>query len=127
MKEELVSYRDARPFAKRPVRLQRKDVRRFALEGHGVKLLGVLDRADEVLVPAHEVRGHDAKDDGRKPAADEALPSLLGRQLYQRRLAEEEAEHVGHDVVADDHRHRDDEPLKKRRQKLPQLRFSDNG
>jgi hypothetical protein len=37
-------------------------------------------------------------------------PGLLGAQLDERGLAEEESEHVGHDVVDDHHQDGQDEP-----------------
>jgi len=43
-------------------------------------------------------------------AANEAFPRFLGWQLDERRPTEEEAKHVRHDVVTDDHRHWNQEP-----------------
>lgn len=50
------------------------------------------------------------KDDSGESTANETFPGLLGRQLNERRFAEEEAENVRHHIV--DHYHRDghDEP-----------------
>lgn len=70
----------------------------------------VLDGADKELVLAQEVREDDAEDDRREAAANEAFPGLLRTQLDERRFSEEESEHVSHDVVADNHHHRDNEP-----------------
>lgn len=50
------------------------------------------------------------EDDGAECASDESLPGLFGGQLDEGRFAEEEPEHVGHDVAADDHRNRHQEP-----------------
>ncbi len=43
-------------------------------------------------------------------SSDESLPGLFGAELDERRLAEEEAEHVGHHVVHHHHQDGQDEP-----------------
>lgn len=70
----------------------------------------ILDGADKKLVLAQEVRENDTEDDSCEATADEAFPSLLRTQLDERRFSEEESEHVGHDVVANNHHHGDNEP-----------------
>ena len=55
----------------------------------------------------------DSKHDSGNGAANEAFPGLLRRQFDERRATEEEAKHIRHDVVADDHRHRNQEPARK--------------
>ena len=78
--------------------------------------VSLTDGADHEVALAQEVAETDADEDGGDAAADEPLPRLLGAELDEPRLAHEEAEHVGHDVV--DHDHHDgqnvpDEALKK--------------
>lgn len=92
------------------VLLRHKQV--VGLAGHTdlVRALVVANRADKVAELAEEVGEDEAKDHGGEAAAHEALPGLLGAELDQRRLAEEEAKHVGHDVVADNHGDGHDEP-----------------
>ena len=46
---------------------------------------------------------HQSKSHSRNASSNEPFPGLLRAQLDERSLAEEEAEHVSHDVVADDH------------------------
>lgn len=70
----------------------------------------IFDGANKELVLAQKVREHDAEDDSGETAANEAFPSLLRAQLNERSFSEEESEHVSHDVVANNHHHRDDEP-----------------
>lgn len=52
----------------------------------------------------------EAEHDGSEASADESLPRLLGWQLDQGRTTEEEAKHVRHYVIADNHWHGHDEP-----------------
>ena len=52
----------------------------------------------------HEVGKSHAHEDGGHTPAQVTLPGLFGAQLDEGSPAEEEPEHVGHDVV-DDHHH----------------------
>ena len=65
--------------------------------------MSLTDGADHNVALTHEVADPDADEDGGDAAADESLPCLLGAELDEPRLAHEEAEHVGHDVVYHDH------------------------
>jgi len=51
-----------------------------------------------------------SKQNGGNGASNEPFPGFLWRQLDQRCPAEEETKHVGHDVITDDHRHRNQKP-----------------
>lgn len=93
-----------------PVFLWPEQVARLAFQNNFSFGFRILDGADEELVLAQEVREHDTEDDRREAAANKAFPGLLRAQLDERRLSEEESEHVRHDVVADDHHHRDNKP-----------------
>ena len=73
-------------------------------------LLIVLDGTDEEVALAQEVAESEGEEDGGDAAAHEALPRLLRAELDQRGAAHEEAEHVGHDVVHDDHHDGQDVP-----------------
>lgn len=95
---------------RRRVLLEPEQQRRLTVHGHAAQGLGVLDGAHQVRVLGHHVRHHKSKNNSRYAAADETLPGLLGAQLDERGLSEEETEHVGHDVIADDHGHRHYEP-----------------
>lgn len=53
---------------------------------------------------------NNTKDYGRYSAPYETLPCLLWGQFDQRSFAEEEAKHVGHDVITDDHGHWNQQP-----------------
>ena len=68
------------------------------------------DGADHEVALAEEVAEGDADEDGGDAAADEALPRLLGAELDEARPPHEEAEHVGHDVVDDNHHDGQDVP-----------------
>lgn len=52
---------------------------------------------------------HPQEHGGNAPT-NEALPSLLWTQLDERRFAEEEAKHVCHHVIDDDHGYRNNKP-----------------
>jgi hypothetical protein len=90
--------------------LRSEQVARLAVQQNLSSGFGILDGANEILIAAEEVGEDDAKDDGCEAATDETFPGLLWAQLDQWSFTEEEAEHVGHDVVADDHHDGDDEP-----------------
>ena len=62
------------------------------------------------LYLTHDVSQSQAHEDGRNPTANESLPGLLWTELDERSSAHEEAKHVGHDVIDDDHHDRHDEP-----------------
>lgn len=61
---------------------------------------------------AHEERAKaDRPQEGRERAADEALPGLLGAELYEGRVAEEGTKDKGEDVVHDDEGGGEEEPV----------------
>lgn len=93
-----------------PVLLRSEQVARLAVQHDLSGSFWIFDGADEILIATQEVGEDDAKHDRREAAADESLPGLLGAQLDERRFAEEEAEHVRHDVVANNHHDGHDEP-----------------
>lgn len=68
------------------------------------------NRTDEVVVLAKDKAHAHGQKDGGNAATDEALPGLFGAQLDQGGLAQKEAEHVGHDVIHDNHQDGQDEP-----------------
>ena len=82
----------------------------FTHHRHPLQLGAVLDGAHEVWVLAHDVGQTQAHEHGRDSSANETFPSLLGTQLNQWCSAHEEAKHVGHDIVDDNHHYRHDEP-----------------
>ena len=98
------------PYQCDAVLLRPEQIARLTLNDHASLRLRVLDRADEELELAQEVRRNQAKDDRRKPTANEAFPRFLRTELYQRCAAKEEPEHVRHHIVTHDHRHGHDEP-----------------
>ena len=83
---------------------------RLAAHRHPLQLRAVLDRADEVRVLAHDVGQTQTHEDGRNSASNESFPGLLRAEFNKRSSAHEEAKHVGHDVIDDDHHDRHDEP-----------------
>lgn len=87
-----------------------EQVARFTVKHDLPSRFGVFDGANEELVLAQEVREDDSEDDRSESAADETFPGLLRAELDQGGLTEEEAEHVSHNVVANNHHDRNDEP-----------------
>eukprot|EP00095_Tigriopus_kingsejongensis_P001721 maker-scaffold539_size142544-snap-gene-0.20 protein:Tk01721 transcript:maker-scaffold539_size142544-snap-gene-0.20-mRNA-1 annotation:"eukaryotic translation initiation factor 4e-binding protein 1-like" len=59
--------------------------------GKKLKVIELTYGTNEVVVLAHEVGECQSEEDRGHSSADESLPGLLGTQLNQRRLAEEEA------------------------------------
>ena len=53
---------------------------------------------------------HQSKYNGSKAAADETFPGLFRWEFDERSTAEEEAKHVRHNVIADNHWNGYDEP-----------------
>lgn len=49
-------------------------------------------------------------DDSGEGSTNEPLPGFLWRKLDERCSSKEEAKHVRHDVIADDHGYRNKEP-----------------
>lgn len=70
----------------------------------------VVDGTDEIFVP-HQHVGHEvAENDGADPGTNEALNSLLRRQLDQLGATKSDSADVGKDVVRDYQRCRKEEP-----------------
>ena len=92
------------------VRMHLEHAQRFAVGVEELRRLVVLERTHELAVVAEYGGQHEAEYDGGEGAADEALPGLLGRQLDQPGASKKKAEHVGHDVIADDERDGQQEP-----------------
>ena len=80
-----------------------KQIAGCTLHGHASQCCRVLNRTHKVREVAQNVRDYYAKKDGGKTAANKSFPGFLGAQLDQRCLAKEEAKHVGHDIIADNH------------------------
>lgn len=92
------------------VLLRDEQVVGFAGHADATGALVVADGADEVRELTQEVGEDEPEQNCREATADEALPRLLRTEFDQGRLAEEEAKHVGHHVVADDHGDGHNEP-----------------
>ena len=59
---------------------------------------------------AYDIGQTQTHEDGRNSSSDESFPGLLRAEFNKRSSAHEEAKHVGHDVIDDDHHDRHDEP-----------------
>lgn len=70
----------------------------------------VIDRADEVLVPHHEVCQTESEDDGEEPCSYEAFNSLFRGDFDELCAAKGDAADICEDVVRDDKRDREEEP-----------------
>lgn len=90
--------------------LRSEQVARLTVKHNLSSRFGVFDGTNEELVLAQEVREDDSEDNRRKSTTDETFPGLLRAELDQGSLAEEEAEHVSHYIVANNHHDRNDEP-----------------
>lgn len=90
--------------------LRPEQIARLTLHRHATGRLIVLNGAHEKLVLAQQIREQHTEDHRADAAANETLPRLLRTELDQRCAPEEEAKHVGHHVVAHDHRHRHNAP-----------------
>lgn len=90
--------------------LRSEQVARFTVKHNLSSRFRVFDWANEELVLAQEVREDDSEDNRSESTSDETFPGLLRAELDQRSLAEEEAEHVSHYIVANNHHDRNDEP-----------------
>ena len=53
---------------------------------------------------------HKSENDSCKSTSDETFPGLFRGQFDERSFAKEEAKHVSHDIVANNHRNRNDKP-----------------
>ena len=58
----------------------------------------------------HQKCYHKSENDRCKSASDETFPSLLWRKFNERSFTEEEAEHVSHNVITNNHRNGNDKP-----------------
>ena len=89
--------------AGRLVCAESKDWGRLAVVRNDARTcLVVLERTYEALEATEHGRENEAEYDGGEGAANKALPCLFGRELDETRATKEEAEHVGHGVIADD-------------------------
>lgn len=90
--------------------LRSEQVTRFALHCHASSLLIVLDRTHKELVLDQQVREQHTEDHSADATAYKSFPSFLRAQFDERCAPKEEAKHIGHNVVAHNHRDGHDGP-----------------